>query len=123
MIATAEGACWVTAPFSRGKRSDTCIVNDFPADDCHYRPDLPDFRIAHCKVVLVEYGEIRQLTRFDRTGLVFHAQEPAVAASEKTQGLLPREMLSGVDLGAEGVDAGCREINVKPRIQRRDMNA
>ena len=98
-------------------------VDDLAVDDGEDRADLLDLRVGHGEVVPVQHDQIGQLAGFDRADLVLHPQEPAVAAREQAERLLARDLLVAVDPVAERVDAGRREVDVQPRIERRDVDA
>ena len=46
-----------------------------------------------------------------------------LSAREQAQRLLARELLVAIDLRAKRVHAGDREVDVRPRVERRDVHA
>src|SRR2546426_8781645 len=111
------------SPNYHGLLDHARVVDDLPVDDCEDRADLPDLLVGNGEVVPVKDHQVCQLAAFDRADLVFHAQEPAVAARECTEGFLARDLLIAIDAVAERIDSGRREVYLQPRIQRRNMNS
>ena len=99
------------------------IVNNTAVDNGQHGADLPDLRIRHGEVVAIQDCEVREFSSFNGTDLVFHLQKPAVAASEKPQSLLSRDLLIRVNAVSEGIDPGRCEMDMQPGIQRSNMDA
>src|SRR5262245_2182092 len=98
-------------------------MHNFPINDGENRADLLDLGVGHGKVVFVEHGDVGQFTGLDGTDLVFHAQKPAIPTSKKTKGFLPGDLLVAVDARAKRIYSGRCKVDLKPRIQWRDVNA
>src|SRR5678815_5264066 len=77
----------------RGCLEDTGIVDDLPVNNSQNGPDSLYLHLGHSEVVPVEDGQISQLTGLNRADLVFHAEEPAVAAREHAKCFLASEGL------------------------------
>src|SRR5262249_34676844 len=60
---------------------------------------------------------------FDRADLILHAQEPTISPRKNAKSFLPRNLLVSVHSSAERIQTCRREIDLEPRIERRDMDA
>jgi ADP-ribosylglycohydrolase len=98
------------------------LVHDLAVDDRQYRPDLLDVGLGDREVVAIEDDEVGQPACLDRAEPILHPQEPAVPFGEEAQRLLTRQLLIAVHLGAERVDAGDGERDVRPGIERRNVD-
>ena len=75
----------------KSMRLSLSVVDDPTVHDGEDRTNLPDLNVGHGEVIPVERDQIGQLARLDRSDLVFHAQEPAVTASEESESLLLKQ--------------------------------
>jgi hypothetical protein len=53
--------------------------------------------VGYREIIAVQYCKIGQLALLDRAHLVFHAKEPAIAASEKPKRFRACELLVAID--------------------------
>src|SRR5262245_38611656 len=100
---------------------DAVVVDDLPVDNRQERAHLLDFYLWHREVITIQNRQVGELAWLDCADLVFHSQEPAVAAREHTDCFITGEVLVAVDTSSEGIHSGHGEVDVKPGIQRRDV--
>src|SRR5262245_23481810 len=99
------------------------VVGDLPVNNRQDGTNLFYLNIRNCEIVPVQNRQIREFADLDGADLLFHPEKPAVAAREHSQSFISSQLLVAIDLVPERVHACRREIDMRPRIQRGDVNA
>src|SRR5918996_6481544 len=98
-------------------------VDDRAADDGEHRLRAPHVVVADREVVAVEHQEVGELADFDRAQIVLSVEVPGIATGVGVQRLLATDLLPGVDLLAEPIEAGGCVVQGEPRVVRCDVDA
>ena len=102
---------------------NACVMDYLPVNDRQHGANLLYVRVGHSEVVPVQHRKVGELAGFDRADLFFHAQEPAVAAGEHAKSLVASELLVAVDALSERIHASNGEVDMRPGIERSDVDA
>src|SRR4029078_10311165 len=99
------------------------IVNHTAVDNRQHGSNLSNLRVGYGEVISIQDCEIRKFSSFNGADLILHLQKPAVAASEKAQSLLSRDLLIRIHAVFERIDPSGCEVDMQPGIQRSNVDA
>src|SRR5439155_22290040 len=101
---------------------DARVVDDLAVHDGENGPRPAHVGVAHTEVVAIEDHQIGELADLDRAEIAFSVEVPGIGARVRVERLLPADLLPGIDLLAEDIEAGRRVVHRETGVTRRDVD-